>query len=162
MSGSEENNSACDLPVHKFNRQSIVVGVTHPQTCLVLTGLSLLQVWVDYKSDVISGEIRVDYCPYNYFLLDPYFMKKDFSDCTACWKRSFLPKRDVISLLPEFTDEILHIPINGKDGKFNFNPNSFVLMSNNRMTYDEFWYRDYRKQTMLIDPKMSKNNLQNN
>jgi len=117
------------------------------------TGLSLLQVWVDYKSDVISGEIRVDYCPYNYFLLDPYFMKKDFSDCTAAWKRSFLPKRDVISLLPEFTDEILHIPINGKDGKFNFNPNSFVLMSNNRMTYDEFWYRDYRRQTMLIDPK---------
>ena len=117
------------------------------------TGMSLLQVWVDYRSDPISGDIRVDYCPFNYFLIDPFFQKMDFSDCTAVWKRSYLTKREIISLLPEHSDEILKIPCQGKDGKFNYNPNSFVLMSNNRMTYDEFWYRDYRMQTMLIDTK---------
>lgn len=135
------------------DQDSIYDTISNAFVGALTTGLSLLQIWIDYRSDPISGDIRVDYCPYNYFLLDPYFNRTDFSDCTAAWKRSFLPKRDVISLLPQFTDEILHIPIQGKDGKFNFNPNSFVLMSNNRMTYDEFWYRDYREQTMLIDPK---------
>ena len=135
------------------DQDSIYDTISNAFVGALTTGLSLLQIWIDYRSDPISGDIRVDYCPYNYFLLDPYFNRTDFSDCTAAWKRSFLPKRDVISLLPQFTDEILHIPIQGKDGKFNFNPNSFVLISNNRMTYDEFWYRDYREQTMLIDPK---------
>lgn len=117
------------------------------------TGLSLLQVWIDYRSDPISGDIKVDYCPYNYFLVDPFFSKPDFSDCSSLWRRSFLTKREVISLLPQFTEEILNMPINGKDGKFGFNPNMFALIANNRMMYDEFWYRDYRDQTMLVDVK---------
>ena len=41
----------------------------------VTTGLNLLRVRLDYRSDPISGDICVDNCAYNSFLIDPFFRK---------------------------------------------------------------------------------------
>lgn len=118
----------------------------------LVTGMNLLQVWVDYRSDPISGNIRVDNCSYNSFLIDPFFKKTDLSDCNAIWKRSFLTKRECISLLPDKTDEILGLMGNdNRDGKFQFMPESYNYGMKNLLTYDEYYYRDYRKQKMLVD-----------
>lgn len=121
----------------------------------LVTGMNLLQVWVDYRSDPVSGNIRVDNCSYNSFLIDPYFRKSDLSDCNAIWKRSFLTKREVISLLPDKTEEILGLNGNdsgtGRDGKFQFMPESYNYGYKNLLTYDEYYYRDYRTQKMLVD-----------
>lgn len=118
----------------------------------LVTGMNLLQVWVDYRSDPISGNIKVDNCSYNSFLIDPFFRKADLSDCNALWKRSFLTKRECIALLPQ--EEELILGLNGndtRDGKFQFMPENYNYGMKNLLTYDEFYYRDYRKQKMLID-----------
>ena len=118
----------------------------------LVTGMNLLQCWVDYRSDPVSGNIRVDNCSYNSFLIDPYFRKADLSDCNAIWKRSYMTKRQVISLLPDQTDEILGLyGVDNRDGKFQFMPESYNYGLKNLLTYDEFWYRDYRTQKMLVD-----------
>ena len=121
----------------------------------LVTGMNLLQVWVDYRSDPISGNIRVDHCDYNSFLVDPYFRKHDLSDCNAIWKRSFLTKRECISLLPDKAEEIIGLmglaESSGKDGKFQFMPESYGFTYKNLLTYDEYYYRDYRTQKMLVD-----------
>ena len=121
----------------------------------LVTGMNLLQVWVDYRSDPVSGNIRVDNCSYNSFLIDPYFRKADLSDCNAIWKRSFLTKRECISLLPASEDEILGLQGldtgSARDGKFQFMPESYNYGMKNLLTYDEFYYRDYRPQKMLVD-----------
>lgn len=121
----------------------------------LITGMNLLQVWVDYRSDVISGDIKLDKCSYNSFLIDPYFRKSDLSDCNSIWKRSFLTKREVISLLPDKADEIMGLigtdSGTGRDGKFQFMPESYNYGLKNLLTYDEFYYRDYRTQRMLVD-----------
>ncbi len=121
----------------------------------LITGMNLLQVWVDYRSDPVSGNIKVDNCSYNSFLIDPYFRKADLSDCNSIWKRSFLTKREVISLLPEHADEVMGLAGNdsgtGRDGKFQFMPESYNYGYKNLLTYDEFYYRDYRTQRMLVD-----------
>lgn len=121
----------------------------------LITGMNLLQLWVDYRSDVISGDIKLDKCSYNSFLIDPYFRKPDLSDCNAVWKRSFLTKREVVSLLPDRADEIMGLIGNdtgtGRDGKFQFMPESYNYGLKNLLTYDEFYYRDYRTQRMLVD-----------
>lgn len=119
-------------------------------------GMNLLQVWVDYRSDPVSGDIKVDNCSYNSFLIDPYFRKADLSDCNALWKRSFLTKRECISLMPDHAEEILGLIGNdsgtGRDGKFQFMPeSSYNYGLKNLLTYDEFYYRDYRTQKMLVD-----------
>jgi hypothetical protein len=121
----------------------------------LVTGMNLLQVWIDYRNDPISGNIRVDNCSYNSFLIDPYFRKADLSDCNAIWKRSFLTKRECISLMPENSEEILGLVGNdygnAKDGKFQFMPESYHYGYKNLLTYDEFYYRDFRSQKMLVD-----------
>jgi hypothetical protein len=117
--------------------------------------MNLLQVWVDYRSDPVNGNIKIDNCSYNSFLIDPYFRKADLSDCNAIWKRSFFTKRECVSLLPDKTEEILGLSGNdsgtGRDGKFQFMPESYNYGYKNLLTYDEFYYRDYRTQKMLVD-----------
>ena len=129
--------------------------MTGVQTCAlpILTGMNLLQVWVDYRTDPVSGNIRVDNCPYNSFLIDPYFKKSDLSDCNGLWKRSFLTKREVLSLLPDSKERIMGITVNdsGRDGKFQFMPETLGFGIKNLLAYDEFYYRSFRNQKMLID-----------
>ena len=121
----------------------------------LVTGMNLLHVWMDYREDPVSGNIKVDNCSYNSFLIDPYFRKADLSDCNGLWKRSFLTKREVISLLPDYEDIILGLQGNdsgsGRDGKFQFMPESYAYAMKNLLTYDEFYYRDYRTQKMMCD-----------
>lgn len=122
-----------------------------------VTGLALLQVWLDYRSDPVSGNIRVDKKSYNSIMIDPYFRKHDLSDCQAIWTRTFVTKREAISLLPDHAELILSLPTNpvgtAKDGNFYFMPESYDTGFKKLVPYDEFYYRSYRTQKMLIDTK---------
>jgi len=106
------------------NQENVLDTISESFHGALVTGMNLLQVWVDYRSDPVSGNIKVDNCSYNSFLIDPYFRKADLSDCNALWKRSFLTKREVISLLPDQSEEIIGLVGNqsgtGRDGKFQF------------------------------------------
>lgn len=137
------------------NQENVLETISEAFHGALVTGMNLLQVWIDYRTDPVSGNIKVDNCSYNSFLIDPYFRKADLSDCNALWKRSFLTKRECISLLPGHSEEILALPSNdsgsGRDGKFQFMPESYNYGYKNLLTYDEFYYRDYRTQKMLVD-----------
>ena len=119
----------------------------------LVTGLNLLQIWLDFNGDPISGNIRVDNCSYNSFVIDPFFKKTDLSDCKALWKRSFFSKEECINLLPEKKKEIEELPLKGydRDAKFQYLPESYDFTNLNLMTYDEYYYRTSRKQKLLID-----------
>jgi len=137
------------------NQENVLETISNSFHGALVTGMNLLQVWVDYRSDPVSGNIKVDNCSYNSFLIDPYFRKADLSDCNALWKRSFLTKREVLSLLPDHEEEIIGLISNdsgtGRDGKFQFMPESYNYGFKNLLTYDEFYYRDYRTQKLLVD-----------
>jgi len=117
----------------------------------LITGLSLLQLWIDYTDDPISGNLFLDHCSYNSFLIDPFFKKEDLSDCNAIWKRSYLSKKECISLLPDKKEEIEQFNTFDKDDKFQYMPEAMAANFKNLLTYDEFYYRDFRKQTLLVD-----------
>jgi hypothetical protein len=137
------------------NQENVLETISEAFEGALVGGMNLLQVWVDYRSDPVSGNIKVDNCSYNSFLIDPYFKKSDLSDCNSIWKRSFLTKRECISLLPDKTEEIVGLigqdSGTGRDGKFQFMPESYNYGMKNLLTYDEFYYRDYRTQKMLVD-----------
>lgn len=125
----------------------------HQGACI--TGMNLLQVYVDYTNDPVSGDIKVDNLPYNSFFIDPYFKKHDLSDCSFVWRRSYLSHSAAAALLPNHYDEIMALPGNpngtGPDGRFSFTPESFGKAQQNLVAYDEYYYRDYRKQKLLVD-----------
>ena len=128
------------------NQEQVLETISESFHGALVTGMNLMQVWIDYRNDPVSGNIRVDNCSYNSFLIDPYFRKADLSDCNAIWKRSFLTKPECISLMPSKADEILDLPYNdsgtGRDGKFQFMPESYNYGYKDLLTYDEFYYRD--------------------
>lgn len=118
----------------------------------LITGMNLLHVYMDYRQDPVSGDIKVDNLPYNTFVIDPFFRKKDLSDCTGIMRRSFLSKGTIYSLLPDFVDEFRNMTSAGRhDEKFQFMPESFAYDNKNLLTYDEFYYRVNRKQELLVD-----------
>ena len=133
------------------SQESILDTVSQAFHGAIVTGMSLLQTWVDYRQDPISGNIRVDYCPYNSFLIDPHWKKRDLSDCNVVWKRSYLSKKAAISLIPKKRDIIEQMDGGSRDDKFIFLPEHNNTNLKNLLAYDEYYYRDYRKQKMLID-----------
>lgn len=120
----------------------------------VTTGMNLLSVWMDYRNDPINGDICVDNVSYNGYLIDPFFKKQDLSDCNFIWTRKWLTKRQIKSLLPEHRLDIDKLtPRGNRDGKFQFMPESYNYGMDNLLTYDEYWYRDYRTQKLVVDVK---------
>lgn len=121
-----------------------------------ITGLDFLHVYLDLREDPINGDIKVESVPLTYMFLDPYFKNMDFSDCSFMTRRSFLTHATAASLVdPKYYDEIMSMPANrtgiGSDGRFQYVMENQGQAPRNLLTYDEYYYRDYRKQRLLVD-----------
>lgn len=155
-----DDNTADQLSkvlIWQNNQANVLETISSAFDGALVTGMNLLQVWMDYRADPLSGDIRVDNCSYNSFLIDPFFRKPDLSDCNGIWKRTFVTKREALSLLPNKADEIMQlVGIDSRDGKFQFMPESYNFSVYNLLSYDEYYYRDYRKARMIVDTQTSK------
>jgi hypothetical protein len=142
--------------LHIYKREGVYETISdafHQGACIA--GMNLLQVYMDYSKDPVNGDIKVDNCSYNSFFIDPYFRKPDLSDCSFVWRRSYLSHSAAAALIPDKYDEIMALPGNptgtGRDGRFQYMPESYGQTQQNRLAYDEYYYRDYRKQKLLVD-----------
>lgn len=118
----------------------------------ITTGMNLLSLWLDFNKDPINGDLKLDCVGYNSYLIDPFFKKPDLSDCNFVWTRKWLTKEQCKALLPFRKKEIDSLDYGSKDGKFNFAPESFLHgYEDHFLTYDEYWYKDTRKQQLLVD-----------
>jgi len=125
----------------------------HQGACI--TGLNLLQVYIDYRNDPVSGDIKIDNLPYSCFLIDPYFKKADLSDAQFIWRRTYMSHTAAASLMPDKYDEIMALEGNptgtGRDGRFQYMAEAYGQTQQNRLAYDEYYYRSFRRQKLLID-----------
>jgi hypothetical protein len=122
----------------------------------LVTGLSLLHVYMDFRDDPINGDLKTEALSYDCFMVDSLFRKKDFSDCRGVWKRTFLTPQEIQSFLPKSADSITGIDA-GRDGKFNYMAETlYASTSRNKLTYDEYYYRDFRDATKIVDPVTGK------
>lgn len=126
----------------------------------LIAGMNLVQVWMDYRTDVLNGVPKLSNVAYNEFLIDPFFKQLDLSDCSFIWKRNFFNQRTLISLLPDHTEFLMNLTpvVNngsrpGRDGKFPLTPQSYNYGVTNLYTYDEYYYRTYRQQKAIFDPQ---------
>jgi hypothetical protein len=145
--------------LHLFKKESIYDSISdafHQGACI--TGMNLLHVYLDWREDPINGDVKVDNCSYNSFFVDPYFRKPDLSDAAFVWRRSYVSHSVAASLLPEDQyDWVMSLEGNptgtGRDGRFQYMPEAYGQTQQNRLAYDEYYYRDYRKQKLLVDKK---------
>jgi hypothetical protein len=139
-----------------FKREGVYETISdafHQGACV--TGMNLLHIYLDFSKDPVSGDIKVDNLPFNAFFIDPYFRKLDLSDCSFVWRRSYLSHAAVANLLPDHYAEIMGMNSNpagiGRSGRFQYMPEALGQSQQNRLAYDEFYYRSYRKQKLLVD-----------
>jgi len=154
-SDQETADQFTKLMYYLNNREGVLDTVSTSFKGALISGMDLLQVYVDYRRDPVSGDVKVDNNAYNSFLIDPFFRKSDLSDCNTIWKRSYVSRKEAISLNPAKADEIeaLQSFVADKSGdmKFQFMPENYSISGKNLLSYDEFYYRDYRLQKMLVD-----------
>lgn len=139
-----------------YKREAIYEEISeafHQGACI--TGLSLLRTYLDFRNDPISGDIKVDHLPFSSFYIDPYFRKLDLSDCSFIWVRSYLTYSAAAALMPEKYDEIMELASNTATTagvqRFQYMPEAYGMAKKKRLAYDEYYYRDFRKQKLLVD-----------
>lgn len=147
------------LMFHINNRGNVLPTISEAFEGSITTGMNLLSVWSDYSNDPVNGDICVDNVGYNAYLIDPYFKKMDLSDCNSLWTRKYVSRNQAMRLLPGREDDIKDLRGSGnKDGKFQFMPESYSYAMQDLMIYDEFWYLDSRRQTVLMDIETGETN----
>ena len=125
----------------------------HKGACI--SGMNMLHVYLDFTDDPIFGDLKVGNYDYNQYYIDPYFRNLDLSDCNFVWIRNFLTHRQAASMIPDQYEEIMALSGGmrklGHDGRFQYLPEAYGIGNINRVTYDEYYYRDYRERIDIID-----------
>lgn len=115
------------------------------------TGLSFLSPYLDYRDDPVSGDIRFHRDDWNAVIMDPFFTKKDLSDCSFVARRKFLSRTEIISLLPDKQDVIEALPWGTRDDKFTYMPYARQWGMQKLMNYTEYWRTRWETQDVLVD-----------
>lgn len=120
------------------------------------TGLSIVGIYMDYSRDKVNGDIKFYWKPFNALMLDPYFTKRDLSDCDQASTRDLLSKEQVKSLLPWIDpQEIDSIPTGIRDNKYQYlgiyRQYNSTYIAKNLVTYDQYWKRVNKVQKYLVD-----------
>lgn len=115
------------------------------------TGISFISPYVDYRDDAVSGDIRFHLDNWNQIILDPFFTKKDLSDCGFVARRKFLSRDDVISLHPEKEDVIKALPYGSRDDKFTYMPFARQWGMQKLLNYTEYWRAKWDMKEVLVD-----------
>lgn len=115
------------------------------------TGISFLSPYMDYRDDPISGDIKFHRDDWNAVIMDPFFTKKDLSDCSFIARRKFLSRTEVISLLPDQEDIIMGLPWGSRDDKFTYMPYARQWGMQKLLNYTEYWRRKWEIREVLVD-----------
>lgn len=118
----------------------------------VVTGMNLVEPWVDHSDDLLSGDIRFRRLPYNRYVLDPIFQDRDLDrDCGYIYTRDYFSKDQAAALLPERYKDIIGLKGGFSDSKFGY---FYPLRGKNNeynLKYDRFYVRTFRPYTILAD-----------
>lgn len=120
------------------------------------TGLAIVGLYMDYSHDKINGDIRMYWKPFNALMLDPYFTKRDLSDCDQASTRDLLSKEQIKAMLPFVDPAIIdNLPTGIRDNKYQYlgvyRQYNSTYIAKNLCTYDQYWKRVNKEQSYLVD-----------
>lgn len=140
----------CLFHVHNKNNGYNIYSDAFEQGSLT-QGFGLVSFYNDTSCDP-TGEIKMKYLDFKSVLIDPFFRKRDLSDCRFIWTREFFDKKEAALLYPKFADEILGLPPgNFQDDKFYYMPETYQIQFPDLVAFDEYWYLSSREAEYLVD-----------
>lgn len=117
------------------------------------TGFNLCTLWMDYREDIVDGDIMVGREPYNGVIVDPYYTQLDWRDCNYVIRRKYLSAEQSASMLPGMEKEVYELHKMGwsRDDKFNWLPYQRQPNGQDLIAYNEFYEQKWRKIPVLVD-----------
>lgn len=117
----------------------------------LISGLSFLSPYIDYRSDPVSGDIKFHKDDWNAIIFDPFLTKRDLSDCSFVARRKFLSRTEIISLIPDKEDFIRSLPWGSRDDKFTYMPYARQWGMQKLLNYTEYWRTKWVIKEVLVD-----------
>lgn len=119
-----------------------------------ITGLSLMHSYIDYRSDVICGNLKTECYSADMIMMDAFWREMDLSDCQFIRTRKYLHKEQVKQMLPGREHDIDMLNDQAYfDTKFTFMPQQYNIRRKGFLAYDEYWYQCERMGTFIVDPE---------
>lgn len=120
------------------------------------TGMSIIGMYIDYSNDKVNGDLRFYWKPFNALILDPYFTKRDLSDCDQAATRDLLGRDYIKALLPFVDPEVIdNIPAGIRDNKYQYlglyQSYQSMYLAKNLLTYDQYWERVSLRKKFIVD-----------
>lgn len=117
------------------------------------SGWSLLNLYFDYNSDPVNGDICFGRDPFSGFIMSAYFNKLDLSDCDHVIKRKYIAPTVAATLLPGQEDEVMQLARDGweRDNKFTWMTFQRQPTGQRMMAYNEFFRLKYEPQKVILN-----------
>jgi hypothetical protein len=117
----------------------------------LVSGVSWLSPWVDYREDYVNGRIKFHLDNWNDVIFDPFTTRFDLEDCTFVSRRKYLSKDVIKSLVPGAEREIDAMGYGNRDEKFTYEPYARQWGLQELLAYNEYWKQRYKKGWLLVD-----------
>jgi hypothetical protein len=138
------------LITHVANQQGIHEQFSRGCELATITGLTLLQPYLDYSSDPAQGDLKLKVWEYNSFLVDPYFRSHNMEDAQFVWCQEYISKKEAEDRFPDKLEAIA--PMAGtpqRYGSFYFLPENYNMARNDLMVLSYVWYKWKKKKKKL-------------
>lgn len=138
------------LMTHVCNKEGINEQFSRACEQAAITGMVLLQPYLDFQDDPAQGSLKLKVWEYNSFLIDPYFRNYDASDAQFVWTQEYISKKEAEERFPDKIQSIA--PMAGtpqRYGSFYFLPENYNMARNDLMVLSYVWYKWKRKKQRL-------------
>ena len=135
---------------HAANVGSIHEQKSKAKELAAISGMVLLQPYLDFENDQAQGDLKIKIWEYNAFLVDPYFRSPDMSDAQFVWCQEYISKKEAENRFPDKLEAIA--PMSGtpqRYGSFYFLPENYNMARNDLMVLSYVWYKWKKKKKRL-------------
>lgn len=117
-----------------------------------VSGMCLIQPYLDYTDDPVNGTLDLKIWPYNSFMCDAYFREPLGEDSNFWWLQQYISKQEAMNYFRDKQDLIRTMSGYGnRYGKFYFLPENYNLARNDLLVLSYIWYKTKRRKKMLYN-----------
>ena len=149
-SAQEDADTLTSLTTYANNYRGILEKYSRVCEQSAVSGLVLMQPYLDYTDDPVNGTLDLKIWHYNEFMTDVYWREPDMSDCNFIWCQQYVSKQEAKKFFPSRKDEIDTMSgFGNRYGKFYFLPENYNLARNDLLVLSYVWFQSTRKKKML-------------
>lgn len=153
-SDQQDADDLTKLVTYANSNRGILEKVSKAYELSAISGLCLMQPYLDFTDDPINGTLDIKIWAYNEFMTDGFWREPDMSDANVVWCQQYISKGSAKKKFPKQADLINTMSgFGNRNGKFYFLPENYNLSRNDLLVLSTVWYQSTRRKKFLYDRK---------